>query len=78
MLNELTPRQYELFTLIGKGLTDEEVAEKMCIKANTLRTRKLELREILETTGILTPRKNCHDFQTFYDFAKRYVESRGE
>lgn len=78
MLNELTPRQYELFTLIGKGLTDEEVAEKMCIKASTLKTRKLELREVLETTGLLEPRIKCHDFQPFYDFAKRYVESRGK
>lgn len=77
MLN-LTPRQYELFVYIGKGLTDEQIAEKMNIKQSSLKARKQEVREILETTGLLKPRIKCHDFQPFYDFAKRYVESRGK
>ena len=74
----LTPRQYELFVYIGKGYTDEQIADKMCIKKESLRARKQEIRDNLETTGILEPRIKCHDFQPFYDFAKRYVESRGK
>lgn len=74
----LTSRQHELFTLIGKGLTDEEIVDKMCIKKESLRARKQEIRDILETTGILEPRSKYRDFQPFYDFAKRYVESRSK
>ena len=71
---DLTPRQYELFILIGKGYTDEQITQTMNIKPNSLKARKQEIREILETTGMLEPRSKYRDFQPFYDFAKRYVE----
>ena len=75
---DLTPRQYELFILIGKGYTDEQIAETMNIKQSSIKARKLEIREMLELTGVLEPRLKYRDFQPFYDFAKRYVESRGK
>lgn len=50
-LSELTPREHEVLTLIGHGLSNAEIAEKLVVSENTVRVHgqriltKLDLRD---------------------------------
>lgn len=46
--NRLTNRELEVLTLIGKGLTAAEIAEKLHISAKTIGTYRERLKEKLE------------------------------
>jgi two-component system nitrate/nitrite response regulator NarL len=47
----LTNREYEIVSLLQKGYSNEQIAEKLCI---TPRTVKAHLHSIFEKTGVNT------------------------
>ena len=39
----ITPREHEILTLIAKGLSNGEIAEKLCVSENTVKTHSSRL-----------------------------------
>jgi DNA-binding NarL/FixJ family response regulator len=66
-LDELTPREYEIFTLVARGLSNAEIADQLVVSSTTVKTHvarvlaKLELRDRIQAvvlayeTGIIRP-----------------------
>jgi DNA-binding NarL/FixJ family response regulator len=46
-LSALTDREFEVFQLIGSGLSTREIAKSLCISGKTVETHRLHLREKL-------------------------------
>ena len=66
-LDELTPREFEIFTLVARGLSNAEIADHLVVSSTTVKTHvarvlaKLELRDRIQAvvlayeTGIIRP-----------------------
>jgi len=52
MLNVLSDREFEVFQLIGEGLTTSEIASRLHISGKTVETHRLHIRDKL---GLKTP-----------------------
>lgn len=48
VLNQLSDREYNVFSLIGKGLTSIEISEKLFISAKTIETYKERIKKKLD------------------------------
>ena len=47
-LSELTDREFEVFQLIGQGLSTVEIGRRLCISAKTVETHRIHLKEKLK------------------------------
>jgi two-component system, NarL family, nitrate/nitrite response regulator NarL len=62
--NELTPRENMIVKLLGKGLTNKKIAEKLCISESTVKVHlrhimeKLELKNRIEIAVYATRQQN--------------------
>ncbi|MBS4020804.1 MAG: response regulator transcription factor [Dethiobacter sp.] len=62
--NELTPRENMIVKLLGKGLTNKNIAEKLCISESTVKVHlrhimeKLELKNRIEIAVYATKQQN--------------------
>ncbi len=57
----LTPREREILTLIAKGFTNSEIAERLTLSINTVKTHRLHVYQKLD----------LHDRAALVDYALR-------
>jgi LuxR family maltose regulon positive regulatory protein len=62
--NQLTPREYEVFILAADGLTNPEIAERLCVSLSTIKTHliniyaKLRIKRRTELVYLATQNRN--------------------
>jgi DNA-binding NarL/FixJ family response regulator len=49
--DRLSPREYEIFLLIGRGLMSKEIGEKLDISAQTVQVHRRKIADKLDTAG---------------------------
>lgn len=61
-IESLTPRELEIFRLIGTGLTNKEVADKLFISPNTMVTHRKSISRKLHLSGSALVQKSAMHF----------------
>jgi DNA-binding NarL/FixJ family response regulator len=67
-IEELTDREFEVFQLIGQGLSTKEMADKLHVSAKTIEVHRVNIKEKL----------NIGTAPELIRFAVRWVESQGK
>jgi DNA-binding NarL/FixJ family response regulator len=66
-IDQLTDREFEVFQLIGQGLSTKEMAEKLCVSVKTIEVHRVKIKEKLHTPTA----------PDLIRFAVRWIESQG-